>query len=538
MTDFQLEINTIIHYSSNSDIIFSKQITDISRELIYNKYYDTLNNLCNQIKDNIKNIEIIKLYSDLISNNIVLYGDLYLINNLLFNFSIKEYIEISKLINTSIFRGDIEIIKYFFELYPEYDIKDNKDWIIDQIFEKGNLEVYKYIIKIRYELFELKDFKSDFFHCCVKGYFDILKYIKEICPNVMDKFYYDNDIENDKEYFTTAIYYGHYEIVKQLYEWDHNLCEKSIDNNLFEYACSGKSLDIIKFLYELKKDTNFITEECLENVFRKGSIDILEFIYKIKPNLKIENKYLLKNAFINEYFELIFFMNRKDPELFKKLTIKDYQDISIYLCISNNLEILQYLYNLVPDFDLSFNNEKLFIDTCYYGHLEIMDQLYKWNPKINLSIDNEMPLRMACKGGKINILRRLYELNPKMNISILDDEPFFNACSGGHIEIIKQLYEWNPKIDLRKKDDKYFKICTIFPNYRFKILKQLCEWCPEFKITSINREKIFSLIRFSNEYKKELYDLDREVFDEELFKLSIQYSDLDLILFYKKFLKM
>ena len=105
-------------------------------------------------------------------------------------------------------------------------------------------------------------------------------------------------------------------------------------------ACSNNNLDIIIWLYEIKSDINLEIYDNIifENCCQIGSYQICEWLWdKLNPE---SIALILANCF--------------------------------YLaCINNNLKIAEWLYGKNYQFNISENNEEIFVSYCKKGYIDV-----------------------------------------------------------------------------------------------------------------------------------------------------------------------
>ena len=481
------------------------------------------------------------LITNIITDCLVEKINMDMLKYILDNSDLKRSVDIEKLFMSAIYHNNFEVIEYLISIDPTKCYRNiDKYWVFDTIVDRGLLDMMKYFFRERPDIYDLSllDYESFFYGSIYRGNISLLRYIKEIKPEINIINTTSENTSINHKYLHGAVYYGFYEIVIQLLEWypkDID-CKEYIDNELMNCACSGKNINIVKLLYSLNPDKNIIDIDCFKTLFRNGSLDILKYLLELNPEIDISDKYIIKSVFLDGHYGIIEFIYETRKNLIYNLNKKDFEEIFLYSCINNYIDIVKFVYEKVEDFDISFEEEISFIEACKYGNIEIVELLYEWKPTINMDVNNGILLKTICSHGHLKILNKIFEFRPEKKV--ITEEIFLSGIKSRNIEMVRQLYEWNPKINLSYCDNIFFKQCFeyIHTRYYFEILKQLCEWSPEFRLSTISSEKIINY--FKGDVKKNVYEdfyrIDKDIYNEELFTHAAYIGNNKLLKYIKE----
>ena len=159
----------------------------------------------------------------------------------------------------------------------------------------------------------------------------------------------------------------------------------------------------------------------------------------------------------------------------------------------NMLDTIKWIHERKPEIEFSgtYRDKGFpFIVACAHGHLDIAKFLYEIIPNLDVSMDCEDPLRYACREGHLHIIKWLFEKNPGLNISACFYKPFTNACENGHLEIAKWIYSKFPLIREELHNQNVW-LSKIYSNVADKY-PEVSNWLKKITLRSI-KEIIYSL---------------------------------------------
>ena len=226
--------------------------------------------------------------------------------------------------------------------------------------------------------------------------------------------------------------------------------------------------------YENDYDTE---DETTENIRNKrpriidNSKESLIIEYFRKGNLNYIKDFILENpdfdlSFNDEYLFLI--TCEKGYLNIAKYLLKIKPNINIRIandysfnssCSNGHLEFAKWLLTLDPTIGIIKSDNLVLIRVIHNGFLNVAKWLYSMNPNIDLSINNEELFKRACINGHLNISKWLLSIKPNININIDDDMIYTNSIGNGHINIAKWLLSINPQFNNIKNNAIGFRLC-------------------------------------------------------------------------------
>ena len=253
----------------------------------------------------------------------------------------------------------------------------------------------------------------------------------------------DNIKYINEELFIQFIKKGEIKIIEILLTHFENFI-KFDPYNLLYHACINNQLTIVKFL--LNKFNNILDLKMINYSLVMDSL--------IMGHIEIYKLFLSLNYHIPEQLLkliLIFICEKGNTEvLINILNISNTTDIDIYFddnlllqiaCEFNHLNLVKYLLETFPNFDIHCNKETPFLEACRNGNLEIMQYLYQKDNTINLNINNEQPLYLVCKFGSIECIEYLESICKKIDYNVNDNIILILLCAQDNLEIIKKIYK-------------------------------------------------------------------------------------------------
>ena len=223
----------------------------------------------------------------------------------------------------------------------------------------------------------------------------------------------------------TLCIYGDIELFKLFYQSFPFILD-NIDN-LFSISLYQGHIDLVKYLYEFKKDIKLSGSD-FSIICQRNFTDIIKFLYEIKPDL------------IKKILE---------PQ--KLIKLNYFQEI----CRNNNLELMRLFYEWCPFIKKVLDADKylVFREASWMGYEEILKQYYYWIEDIPQDIFNESFI-LASKYGHNHIIKQLLEWNKNILLDTFTMSTSISfAIDNKKYETIKLLIELNKKL----LDDWYFK---------------------------------------------------------------------------------
>jgi len=325
----------------------------------------------------------------------------------------------------------------------------------------------------------------------------------------------DNIDENNREIqsqFQNLICNGTNQELIDFYDDNKDRINLSHRNEqAFLISCKRGKINIIKWLFEVKKDINILifNELPFMTACSNGFLDIAEFIYeKYKEINHISDRY--EEAFFDSCISPSWMGSNDNIEISKwLLKIKPDIDISRNeekafrnACTFGKLNIAKWLLEIKPDINIVILNNFAFVFSCIENHIEVVQWLLQIKPDIYESYHNESIFRECCKWGNLDILKLLYE---KIPISVIDNSVNFNlcfyiACKYIRNDIIHWLLEKKPDIDMTFNNNKAFYKVSNYENIDYNLIKlfldknpTMIETIDSYKINLQVKEYILSL---------------------------------------------
>mgnify|MGYP001163808047 CR=1 FL=1 len=270
--------------------------------------------------------------------------------------------------------------------------------------------------------------------------------------------------------------------------------------------------------YKLKKAKEYFNKyklcfdlkKLIFKLGRKGYISTIKWISKkIKFNFKeLFQKFCDENLFI--VAKWIY-----DNNYIKSFNITN--DMFIFACSRNSLEIIKFLYRLNPKINVSISNDYAFRSACIRSDFEIIDYLLEIKPDINISYNQEENFRNACLNGNLELVKKLLTIKPDINISILDEYAFRFAAQNGHLDVLKYLYEKKPDIDIGADNHHAIRWGCFNGNYDLVI------WL------SIIRPNLYSIVKEGNYLKYKINYINKidnlvKVKEQERCGICLEYK--------------
>lgn len=148
-----------------------------------------------------------------------------------------------------------------------------------------------------------------------------------------------------------------------------------------------------------------------------------------------------------------------ESSLFKLVRAGDLAEIQSKYAENPNIITEPYMFTAYNDDGYPYNAHSpiarwLFRAACIDGHLHIMQWLFQVKPDIDVSEKNEQAFHLACDFNHLHIAKWLLQVKPDINISALKDIAFRCACFEDRTEIAQWLYQIRPYHYLLKVNKK------------------------------------------------------------------------------------
>jgi hypothetical protein len=139
-------------------------------------------------------------------------------------------------------------------------------------------------------------------------------------------------------------------------------------------------------------------------------------------------------------------------ELHSTNPIRNFQQVFIWSCQSNYLDVSKWIYYLSLNTKNSvvIHDWRIFLQCCANGCTDVVKWLYSTslsdtNVKINISAEDDVAFLSSCLNNHLETSEWLYATslldgNTPINIHLFDEEIFIMACARGHLKVIRWLY--------------------------------------------------------------------------------------------------
>ena len=223
-----------------------------------------------------------------------------------------------------------------------------------------------------------------------------------------------------------------------------NIITYTPKTNHLELSLLHGNIDIIQLILDTHEHYYYDIQDLFENFYKINNFNFDNFNYIIDVYIKkyhdyeilktvryllnkdlnmidwyfgLFNKYNLNyNKFIDKE-SLIFIITSSNINDLNKLSNYisfdnlNYQQIIHEACLKDNLDAVKFIYNLTNNINLL--TQKALYHSCYKD-LELVKWLIDTNPNYNLTLDNYKAFRLACMRGKYDIAKYLYEKTPEV----------------------------------------------------------------------------------------------------------------------------
>jgi len=268
------------------------------------------------------------------------------------------------------------------------------------------------------------------------------------------------------------------------------------------------------YLYNMNKMDNINHQKEFLEYCKAGNIQVLREYY-------------------NNYYDEIF-QNREDNDKYfrtvceagflegAQFLYENVPDIDVsslveypfrYACVNGHLRVAQWLVSIKPEIKVDIWNNYAFFSCCCTGHLDVLKWLYVMSPTLNVAsspwtdekkhsqesgVPNYEAFRMACEYGHLDVVKWLLELNPDTNISECDEYAFRWSCGNGHLHVVRYLLELKPDINMRAlKEQVLFMACR---NGKYEAVEFLLGARDDWKLNFLPRFLDKKMVSIINRY--------------------------------------
>ncbi len=220
---------------------------------------------------------------------------------------------------------------------------------------------------------------------CPKGGIEVMRWLYKI------KGYSYNHID----YFKLAITNGHYKLAKWLYSVNPDVKITDQDEEIFCICCEKGYLDIIEWLLKVKPDIDIHINDSYPFIIacEKGHIDIIQYLYKFNRNFNLGKtfSYGFVLACANGYIEIAQWLYLTKPNLIEEGGDECINGFYEYICCEEgNIQVAKWLFNILPPFDITNNNDYIFVKACENKHVDIAEWIQSLKPyRYKLNIEHE-----------------------------------------------------------------------------------------------------------------------------------------------------
>jgi len=370
----------------------------------------------------------------------------------------------------SCINGHVVVAQWLVSVRPLINITSKDNYAFKGACERGCLNVAQWLFGI------IPDIPIDVVAysikaACENGHLCVAQWIVSVCPDVCS---YSHANSRAIEYaFRVACECGCLEIAQWLLEMHPDIAISSCDNYAFENACYNGHLNVVVWMLGLSGLHLQICDHTFMKVCAYGHRAIAQII-------------------VNNRFEI----TRSGSEN-TNVCLSIVEDAFPEVCRYGKIEMIQWLFAMYPELDLSANNEFAFKIACSNGKLEVAKWLLSTKPTINILVkkttnfgivglfqmacmdgyleiaqwffsinsfqiseDDEFAFRYACKMGHLDVAKWLIFVKPDINIGIKDNWAFKNALKNGHMPVAKWLFSLNPLMIQSIKNNIFEKVCN------------------------------------------------------------------------------
>lgn len=358
---------------------------------------------------------------------------------------------INSIFSSSCCKGQIEIMKWLYEMFPKIDVSYQEEYPFLTSCSCGYLDIVKLLLTIKPTINITIRNNYAFVHACINGKIDIVNFILKIKPDI--------DISPNISFIIDYVpYNGHFEVLKILYlhfQYYHNL-DLFTDNILevgFARSCAGGNLEIAQWFLEKKPDIDISSnyDYAFTNACLNGHINVVSWLIDLHKNAIL---YLLTDVVLKKALQ--YCCIRGNIHICK-LLLQQNENIGVdakmfeNACMNGNLELSEWLLKKAPNLDYVEITNK-FSTICRMGFIDIAKMFYRINP--NISLDNfNNGFVFACESSRfayinedkrLELLKWIVSVRPNLDVTILSNKAFYICCSNNLIKIVDLLVNLRP----------------------------------------------------------------------------------------------
>lgn len=322
--------------------------------------------------------------------------------------------------------------QWLYQIKPTMNISANQDEAFQNACICGNLPLVKWLLEIKPTI--------DLLACKYRN-LEVAKWLIDVIPKHHIKYI---STQIDKQAFQLACERGDYNLATWLLQINPTI---EITLDIFIMVCANGHLNIAKWLLKINTNiTNTPNEIDMAFVFacERGQLDVAKWLYK--SNLYTNSLELIQIAFR-------------------------------FGC--QHLHITQWLLEIQPTIDISYENDFSFQYLCAMGNYDMAKWLYTLKPNINVSANNNVPFIMACKNNHSILAKWLYSIKPTIILSVnmlkvFHYEYFINNYSSKYLDIIPWLNHH------KKRNKKSHSLYVCYWSIKCGLLKSTTQYISHF----------------------------------------------------------
>lgn len=296
-----------------------------------------------------------------------------------FNDEQKSRIEYKLLFKRLCYKGYLDIIKWFIELYPE--LIDEYNNIFMSVCISGHTHIIKWLMTLGKKFDILGRDGINFINSCSFGHINIAKYLYKVFPRII------NYVDCNQIFYNICMN-GHINVGLWLLSLKQDIDIFGQYNINFINSCNNNYLNIAQWLY--KKNPDIINHvnynQLFVNATNEDNLNIAKWIYLLKPDIDISvnNNEILYNCLNKSNINILKWFYELKPELIT--IINKYSNKHFENCCIDDLQLAIWFYELNPNNYSDSNYLEIFKQTVYYGNLDSIKWLYGLKPEIDLDI--------------------------------------------------------------------------------------------------------------------------------------------------------
>lgn len=172
-----------------------------------------------------------------------------------------------------------------------------------------------------------------------------------------------------------------------------------------------------------------LSNALFNEICEKGHFEAAKYFYKI-ANIQVQTKHLIIACKFNRLNILKWLLNLKIDV--------DYNTLLYYACIYNNLKIAKWLVKNTDCGRIS----SVFYSVAQISDLKILSWLYHILPDLDISLNNDMVFLHACGNKRFKMIKWLLRIKPNINCT----DGYKNACFSENFDILEFLLKQRPDL--------------------------------------------------------------------------------------------